>query len=128
MIVLCTGDRDWKNLDLIRAVLSGLKSKDDICIIHGAARGADVRCGIAGEELNYSVIEYPANWALHGKAAGHIRNREMLSKKPDLVIAFHNNINESKGTKDMVKISLKAGIRVILVTETEVKEIKTLED
>jgi hypothetical protein len=35
----------------------------------------------------------------------------MLTKgKPDLVIAFHANLEESKGTKNMVSQAEKAGI------------------
>jgi len=30
--------------------------------------------------------------------------------RPDIVLAFHTNINQSKGTKDMVERAKKAGI------------------
>jgi hypothetical protein len=46
------------------------------------------------------VIAMPADWANHGKAAGPIRNRKMLDLKPDLVLAFHADLTNSKGTKD----------------------------
>jgi hypothetical protein len=67
---------------------------------------------IAGE-LGCLVQPYPADWEKYGKAAGSIRNSEMLTKgKPHGVLAFHNDLVNSKGTKNMVVQSLKAGIPV----------------
>ena len=37
--------------------------------------------------------------------------------KPDLVIAFHNDLPKSKGTKDMVKRAQKADVPVLLYNE-----------
>ena len=36
------------------------------------------------------------------------------SRKPDKIIAFHPNIQKSKGTKDMINKAKKMGITVIL--------------
>lgn len=37
--------------------------------------------------------------------------------KPDYVLAFHNDIFNSKGTKDMLNRAKKAGVPCTLVTE-----------
>ena len=59
---------------------------------------------------------FPAKWEM-GRRAGPIRNQQMIDEcRPDLVIAFHENIIESKGTKDMVNRSMKAGIPTYLVS------------
>jgi hypothetical protein len=34
--------------------------------------------------------------------------------KPDLVLAFHENIDESKGTRDMVHRARGAGVKVVI--------------
>ncbi len=41
----------------------------------------------------------------------------MLNTKPDLVIAFHNNLEESKGTKHIVNVARKRGIDVEIIDE-----------
>ena len=43
-----------------------------------------------------------------------IRNGEMLRDAPDLVLAFHNNIAESRGTADMIRQARRAGVAVWL--------------
>lgn len=82
----------------------------DVVIIHGGAPGVDDfadRWAI----VNLTGIEiYKADWALHGKAAGPIRNQQMLDEgKPDLVVAFPGG----RGTSDMVRRAQKAGVKVI---------------
>jgi len=53
-----------------------------------------------------------AKWSKHGRAAGPIRNQEMIDEcKPDLVVAFPGG----RGTADMVRRAKAAGIRVIEV-------------
>lgn len=74
--------------------------------------------GVAGHHLELEVRAYPADWKKHGKKAGPIRNSEMLKKEnPDLVVGFHNNIEESKGTLDMLRKAAKAGKTVELVNK-----------
>jgi hypothetical protein len=53
---------------------------------------------------------YPADWATHKRAAGPIRNQQMLDTGIDLCIGFHPDITKSKGTKDMLTRASKAGI------------------
>lgn len=117
MKVLVCGDRNWNDPKLIKLRLKKL-SRNTI-IIHGAARGADTLAGIAAKELGMEVIEFPAKWNIYGIAAGPIRNQQMLEQNPDLVIAFHDDIDSSKGTKDMMNRAKRKGIP----TELHGKEI-----
>jgi hypothetical protein len=112
-IIFC-GDRNWDDEKPIRAALEELIPEETI-IINGGARGADKLAGRIAKEMGFDVIEVPANWEKYGKAAGPIRNREMLELNPTLVIAFHKNIEESKGTKNMLKIAKEAGVDTILI-------------
>ena len=92
----------------------------DTLIIHGAARGADTLGKFAAERIGLKVINdgkgFPAEWKRYGKGAGPIRNQQMLDEgKPDVVLAFHENISESRGTKDMVARARGAGIKVVII-------------
>jgi YspA, cpYpsA-related SLOG family len=114
MRVLVCGDRNWVDPAPIRRELRKLKRasrKEPLVVIEGAARGADNIAGAIALSMGCEVEAYPAKWEEYGRAAGPIRNKEMLVKgKPDLVIAFHPNIEESKGTANMVSQAQKAGI------------------
>lgn len=53
---------------------------------------------------------YPALWNKYGKSAGPIRNQQML----DIVYAFTYDLENSRGTRDMVLRARKTKIPVIL--------------
>jgi hypothetical protein len=111
MRVLICGDRHWKDGHAVKREL--LKLEGVRCVIEGEASGADIFGRVAAESLGIQVKPFPALWNLYGKAAGHVRNRQMLVEgKPDLVLAFHSNIEKSKGTKNMVEQARKAGVPV----------------
>jgi hypothetical protein len=118
MNVIVCGDRNWKRMDIIERELR--KLPHDTLIIHGAARGADTLGKFVAERLGLKVINdgrgFPADWRRYGRGAGPIRNQIMIDEgKPDLVLAFHENINDSIGTKDMVSRARRIGLKVIIV-------------
>jgi hypothetical protein len=115
MRILCCGDRNWHSLVSIEKVLEGYPR--DTVIIHGNANGADRMSAEIANKFGYTIESYPARWDIYGRAAGPIRNQEMLDKgKPEFVIAFHKDLENSKGTKDMVKRASKAGIPTRVIT------------
>ena len=110
--VLVTGDRTWEAKDVIMKVLQELKPK---LVIQGGVRGADTFAKMCAVILKIPCKEYIANWTKYGKAAGPLRNREMIDKeKPELVVAFHDNLAKSKGTKNMVMLANNRGVPVYL--------------
>ena len=116
MRVLVCGDRNWLNKALVKKKLEELENVE--VVIEGDAKGADTFGRICAQELGIPVLRFPADWKGLGLKAGPIRKYQMLKEgKPDLVLAFYSNIEESKGTKHMIKIAEKAGVKVILVTE-----------
>lgn len=117
MKVLVCGDGNWNDFDIIRQELSNFNS--DTIIIHGAAKGADSISGYIADELGFEIKTYPAEWNKYGKAAGPIRNKKMLDERPDLVLAFHSNIQSSKGTKHMIKIAKNAGVNVKVIDKSD---------
>ena len=116
--ILICGDRNWTDKQLIREVLLEHLNPEVDFIIHGDARGADRLGAEVAQELGVSVdhvLAFPADWNQYHRAAGPIRNQQMLTEgKPTLVLAFHNCITTSKGTKDMICKALKAGLPVYL--------------
>jgi len=94
---------NWAMEDLIRQ--RGMPE----CVINGGALGADLMANEWAERHAIESRSVAADWNLHGRAAGPIRNQTMLDKyKPDFVVAFPGG----KGTADMVQRSRKAGVDV----------------
>ena len=115
--ILVCGDRKWTDEWAIRREL-WRRMESEPTIIHGAARGADSIAGEIAGRLGLAVLAFPAQWEKYGKAAGPIRNKQMLDEgKPNLVLAFHKNLAASKGTADMVRQARKRGIPVEVFTE-----------
>lgn len=107
MRVGVTGGRDYADRDAVHAALR-LLNRDDV-LVHGAASGADSMCAeVWGDFLGRDVEPHPADWTRHGKAAGPIRNQEMVDSGLDLLIAFPGG----RGTADMVRRAEAAGIPV----------------
>jgi len=117
MKILVTGDRHWAHRGVIRRVLMTHNSYPPPTLIHGACEGADTIAGDIAKSMGWKVVPYPAHWRILGGAAGPSRNQTMVDQKPDLVIAFHDDIDgRSRGTKDCVMKAKVAGIPVVVVT------------
>ena len=123
--LLVTGDRNWSDREIIHQMLARCKNEGFDTLIEGEARGADTIAREEAEKLGYTIAEsspgvkgFPANWGKYHKAAGPIRNIQMLKEgKPDLVLGFHHDIANSKGTKHMLKECKTAGIFGQLVVD-----------
>lgn len=114
---------------IIRTILDELlrhwrdHNSDKMTLIEGGGKGADsVAFDWARDEyLRVDHLSFPADWDTYGKAAGPIRNQQMLDEgRPDLVLAFTSNLKESKGTKDMVTRAAKAGVEVRIIETTSI--------
>lgn len=114
MRVLVCGSRFWKDYGKIKARL--LLLPKDCTIIEGEASGADLMSRAVALEIGLDVVGVCANWTRYNKAAGPIRNDRMLRFKPHLVIAFHEDIESSRGTKDTVTKARNLGIPVEVIT------------
>lgn len=128
MRVLVCGSRDWTNyLEIYRAmkglvVVQRFESRPDrITIVHGAQHtlfddgtegGADYLAGQAAEALNCPQEPYPAEWNKYGKAAGPIRNKQMLDTGIDLILAFTTAWPPTPGTANMIAQGFKASVPV----------------
>jgi hypothetical protein len=91
---------------------------DGTIVIHGDAEGADTCADFEARARGFPVRSSPAQWHKYGPAAGPIRNQQMLDEEhPDkdgvpigVFFAFAADFATSKGTRDMVRRALLAGI------------------
>jgi hypothetical protein len=113
MKVLVCGGRDYNNVQRVHDVLDELSPT---MIITGGARGADYHAEAWARKNSIPFLRFPADWNTHGKAAGPIRNSQMLKEsKPDLVVAFPGG----RGTADMVRKATKANVQIKEVEDKE---------
>ena len=114
MKVLVCGGRDFNDKTMVYNVLNNrmIQANGKIThIIHGNARGADTLAGQWARETGVQEVSCPANWQVHGRRAGFIRNKAMLdllNPEKDIVIAFPGG----RGTEMMVDIAKKANVTV----------------
>lgn len=108
MRVLVCGGRDFFDRKRIYQALRELRPS---VIINGGSTGADAISSSFAQAFDVPLEVYPAEWKAFGRRAGPIRNRYMLREsRPDVVLAFPGH----RGTRHMVKISVRAGVHVIL--------------
>lgn len=129
----------WEKKGLPRCKNLGF-DPSQIILIEGEASGADKlsrRSALSIGIPECNILKFPAPWndiegkssyqigirrdkSKYWKAAGPFRNTKMLVEgQPELVLAFHNNIESSKGTADMVKKSIKAGVETRVFKESD---------
>ena len=115
--ILVTGSRDWTNKDAVHAALNVEISRavDAFLvpvIVHGdCPTGADRIAAEFAEKYDIAVEAYPADWEKHGRAAGPIRNNEMVDRTAAVCLAFPKP--NSRGTKHCMESAAKAGILVV---------------
>lgn len=109
--VLVCGGRDLQDELLVWNTLDAIHQRTPIAlIIEGGARGADRFAYGWAIGAGLGVLTLEADWKKHGKAAGPIRNQQMLAiGRPDLVVAFKGG----RGTADMVRRARATGVQVI---------------
>ncbi len=114
MKVIVCGSRDWSH-DLAHVIKKRLFDLPcDTIIVDGGCDGVDIMARNLALNMGFEVVTFWAAWRKYGKSAGPIRNIKMLDTGPGLVIAFHDDLSNSKGTKHIVTEARKRGI------ETEV--------
>lgn len=112
MRVLIYGGRDFHDVKtafgVLDYVLADWADPGELTIVTGLAAGADT-IGRYWACLNDHKIEgYAADWVVHGKAAGGIRNQKMLDSGIDYAVEFPGG----KGTADMRARLKKAGVPI----------------
>jgi hypothetical protein len=125
LVILVSGSREYARPDLIgegrRLIGDALAQAvretvaDEVVIRHGRCRGADMiadewACEMRRLGRHVEIDSRPADWDRYGKAAGFVRNGQMVDEGADICLAFP--IGMSPGTWDCVARAQAAGIPV----------------
>ena len=80
---------------------------DIMSIVSGGAPGADTLAEKLARELNVQMIVFKPDWTTHGKAAGIMRNTDIVNASTHM-IAFPSR--KGKGTQDSIRKAQKNNI------------------
>jgi len=91
------GSRTFDDYNLLEETLSDLYITE---LISGGAKGADALAEQYANKNGLLCTVFHANWKEYGRAAGPIRNSEIINAA-DKIVAFWDG--QSKGTADSIK-------------------------
>ena len=82
LVIAAGGGRDlaWPQQRIAAELLARSGGRLVHLLLHGGARGADAAIARAAHQLGWCSLVMPAEWGRHGRAAGPIRNRELLEQ------------------------------------------------
>ena len=121
-IIIC-GGRHFNDYTLLKSIVDKQLIEHTILpseteIVSGHCEGADMLGEQYAKEHGCALHIFPAEWTKYGKAAGPIRNKEMVdyiaSADKSLVIAFVSN--NTRGTKNTVAQAKKLNIHVVEIS------------
>ena len=114
MKIIIAGSRGFEDYKTLCKVCDKtLRRQTEIEIVSGTASGADTLGEKYAKERGHTLKRFPAQWRLHGRSAGYIRNSEMADYS-DGLIAFWDG--ESRGTKHMINLAQSANLKVKIYT------------
>jgi len=106
--VIIAGGRNFIDYEYLKGKC--LEIINEPCeIVTGAAKGADFLGEKFAKEIGFQVKKFPANWNLHGKSAGPIRNKEMADYANTLICFWDG---QSRGTKNMIEEAIERGLEI----------------
>jgi predicted Rossmann-fold nucleotide-binding protein len=112
--VIVAGGREFNNYNLLVDSLDKAfqkLNKNKLIIVSGGAKGADALGEKYAKDRGYPLEIFPADWQLHGKAAGPIRNKQM-AENADALVAFDSG---GPGTRNMIKTAKELNLKVRVV-------------
>ena len=108
--VAVVGTRTFANYALLAETLGGLAGP--LAIVSGGAAGADALAERFARERGLPLAVFRADWRRHGRAAGPLRNAQIVAAC-DRLVAFWDG--ESPGTRDSIAKARAAGRPVTVV-------------
>ena len=116
--IVIAGSRGFEDYALLEQTLDHIldEQTDTIELVSGHAKGADLLAEQYAKENNLPIHIIKPDWKAYGRAAGPIRNRQMLDyakEESPLVVAFWDG--QSKGTRNTIETARSLGIPVEIV-------------
>lgn len=116
--LIVAGSRTFQGYGLLCRTLDRLLCArlPHVVILSGGARGADALGERYAAERGLAVERHPADWRAHGRAAGPVRNGQMVAVAQGLAAFWDGS---SRGTRDVIDQARNAGlaIRVVVVQD-----------
>ena len=107
MKVAIVGTRTFNDYRLLKKfVLQCVPLNQIEYVVTGDAKGADTLAYVFAKGNNIPYDRLEAEWTKHGKAAGPIRNQQVVDRA-DCVIAFWDG--KSPGTRSTIQMAKRAG-------------------
>lgn len=113
--VIIAGSRGFNDYKLLETKLVHFLSRyspEDIEIVSGGARGADLLGERFAKEKGCEIKRFIPDWDNKGKSAGYIRNWEMANYS-DACVLFWDG--KSSGTKHMLALAEKECLKLKVV-------------
>lgn len=109
-----------RTIQLTTEELHSIMDQNELCdevseIISGGAKGIDSTAQRYAEEEHIPFTLYKAEWDLHGKPAGHIRNKVMADAGDKLLLIWDGSSKGSANMKKNMEKLNKPIIEVILI-------------
>ncbi len=118
MRVIVAGATAWTDAEAILRELS--KLPPGTTVIHGDSPGADALAGQIAAQLGFAVEAMAKNkqdYARYRRAAWKSLNERMLASGAELVLAFHPDIEASRGSRHLAELARAASIEVRIFAE-----------
>ena len=107
LVIVAGGGRDllWLPAQIAAVLLARSSGRLVHLLLHGGARGADRTIDRAAFQLGWPVEVLPADWRRHGRAAGPIRNRELL----ELAISRAEALSSAAAPASVLVVAVPGG-------------------
>ena len=113
MKLIIAGGRDFSDYDLLeREAEEMISGVQDVEIISGLARGADLLGCRFAQEYALPLRAFTAEWGKFGKSAGMVRDK-LMAKNATHLLAFWDG--HSRGTMHMIDYAHDMGLKVKVV-------------
>ena len=119
MFILVCGGRHFNNYLALKCTIDEFLEThripdESIEFVSGGCEGADTLAERYATENGFVIHRFPAEWKKYGRAAGPIRNQQMINfikDKSSVVIAFLSK--DTVGTRRTVQLAKKNNIEVV---------------
>jgi ribosomal protein L30E len=113
MKLVISGGRDYRDEAMIYDTLGELNPS--YIFIGDCPSGVDERVTFFAELNNIPIVIFKADWEKHGKAAGPIRNTEMIKNATEAGISILLAFPGGKGTENAIKTAKEHNMIVLRV-------------
>lgn len=120
MKCIIAGGRKFKDAILLKKEVDDFRDTHDITeIVSGHALGADSLGEAYANFYGIKLTIFKADWDTYGRAAGPIRNKQMIDYA-DAIIVFWDG--KSRGTKNDIDLAKEKGIILKIVRYIDTNE------